>query len=182
MIKRILVPLDGSELSERALPLAAEIARGVGAAVVLLGIAPSPSGRWGGMFRSVTEFTPEMPESEADLDRNLHPVSKDSQMASIEADVKRKLMPSADRLLELGVGEVSVVVGFGHSVDGILQHISNDQIDLVVMCTHGHHGLHPYAYGSTADRVARHSPVPVTLVRPEEVTHMLPLPRFLGGS
>jgi len=181
MIKRILVPLDGSELSARAVPLAGELAHSLGACVVLLGIAPPPSGRWGGLFRSVTEFTPEMPDSEADLDRIMHPVSKDSQMASIEADVMRRLMPSADILREMGV-EASVVVGFGHPVDGILQHIINDNIDLVVMSTHGHHGLHPYAYGSTADRVGRHSPVPVTLVRPQEVTHMLPLPRFLGGA
>ncbi|MCK6579812.1 MAG: universal stress protein [Anaerolineae bacterium] len=181
MIKRILVPLDGSELSERAVPWACEIARGVGACIVLLGVVPPPSGRWGGLFRSVTEFTQELPESETDLDRSLHPVSKDSQMASLESEVMRKLLPVADTLREQSV-EATVVVGFGHPVDGILDHIVNDSIDLVVMSTHGHHGLHPYAYGSTSDRVARHSPVPVMLVRPQEVTHMLPLPRILGGT
>ncbi len=181
MIKRILVPLDGSELSERAIPWACEIAQGVGASLILLGIVPPPSGRWGGLFRSVAEFAPELPESEADLDRILHPVSKDSQMASDESEVKRALLPIADRIKAQQV-EVTVVVGFGRPVEGILQHVASDNIDMIIMSTHGHHGLHPYAYGSTADRVARHSPVPVMLVRPQEVAHMLPLPKILGGA
>jgi nucleotide-binding universal stress UspA family protein len=97
----------------------------------------------------------------------------------MEAEVKRLLLPVADEIIERGLN-VRVVVGFGRPVDGILQHIQENDINLVIMSTHGHSGLHPYAYGGTADRVARHSPVPVLLVRPEEIRHMMPLPRLPG--
>jgi nucleotide-binding universal stress UspA family protein len=183
MIQRILVPLDGSELSERALPCVIELAKALNAKVILLGIASPPQGRWGGVFRAVSFMMPDVtvPDSEDDVDRTLHPISKDSQMASLESEVKRVLFPVADRLKAQGI-DVEVVVGFGRASDGILQHIVENKIDLVIMSTHGHGGLHPYAYGSTSDKVARYSPVPVMLVRPVEVTHMLPLPRILGGG
>jgi nucleotide-binding universal stress UspA family protein len=183
MIQRILVPLDGSELSERALPLAVELAKALSAKIVLLGVAAPPQGRWGGVFKAVSFMMPDVmvPDSEDDVDRALHPISKDSQMASLESEVKRVLFPIADRLKTQGVA-TEVVVGFGRASDGILQHIVEDKIDLVIMSTHGHGGLHPYAYGSTSDKVARYSPVPVMLVRPQEVIHMLPLPRILGGG
>jgi nucleotide-binding universal stress UspA family protein len=44
------------------------------------------------------------------------------------------------------------------------------------MCTHGEGGPDPYAYGPTADRVARRSRCPVMLIRPEAVSSMLPGP------
>jgi hypothetical protein len=42
------------------------------------------------------------------------------------------------------------------------------------MCTHGEGGQDAYAYGPTADRVARRAAVPVMLIRPEEVSRVLP--------
>ena len=41
MFKRILVPLDGSDLAERALPVAALIARASGGSIVLVGVVPT---------------------------------------------------------------------------------------------------------------------------------------------
>jgi hypothetical protein len=45
---------------------------------------------------------------------------------------------------------------------------------LIVMCTHGEGGPDAYAYGPTADRVARRAIAPVMLIRPEEISRMLP--------
>jgi hypothetical protein len=42
------------------------------------------------------------------------------------------------------------------------------------MCTHGEGGPDAYAYGPTADRVARRAVAPVMLIRPEEVSRVLP--------
>ena len=179
MIKRILVPLDGSELAERALPCASELSRALGAELILLGVVPEPPGRWGGFFRAAdASFTGlEFPETPEDLDKARHPVSKDSQMASLQAEVKRSLMPTADRLRQAGL-TVNVAVAFGRPAEAILRFAKDNNVFLIAMCTHGDGGLSPYAYGGTADRVARRSTVPVLLVRPEEVSRMLPLPKI----
>jgi len=174
------VPLDGSELAKRALPCASELTEALGATLVLLEVVPSPPGRSGGVFKVASEFMTDkhFPVTPDDLDKSLHPISKDSQMASLEAEAKRRLMPVAEQLRENGLN-VEVAVTCGRlPAEGILKYVQGETVDLIVMCTHGNGGLHPYAYGGTADRVARRAPVPVLLVRPQEVSRMLPLPRF----
>lgn len=179
MIKTILVPLDGSKLAEEALPYASELASALDASLILLNVAPPPPGRWGGVFKAAAAFMPdrEFPNTEEDLDKSLHPISKDSQMASVEAEVKRRLMPVAEGLQAQGL-MVQLVVTYGRPSDAILQYAKDKGVDLIVMCTHGDGGLTPYAYGSTADRVARRASVPVLLVRPEQISQMLPLPKI----
>lgn len=179
MIKKILVPLDGSELAERALPYAGELAQALGAKLILLGVVPPPPGRSGGIFKVAAAFMVDrqLPDTPDDLDKSLHPISKDSQMASLEAEVKRKLMPLVEQVQQQGI-EAKVVVAYGRPARGILQYTQQEKIDLIVMSTHGESGLNPYAYGGTADRVARRSSVPVMLVRPEEISRMLPLPKI----
>ena len=49
----------------------------------------------------------------------------------------------------------------------ILEAIEEIGADLVVMSTHGRSGLERWRFGSVAQRVARHSPVPVVLVQPK---------------
>ena len=49
---------------------------------------------------------------------------------------------------------------------GILTEIDVQNADLVIMCTHGRSGLGRWIYGSVAEEVLAHSPVPVLLVRP----------------
>jgi nucleotide-binding universal stress UspA family protein len=179
VIKKIVVPLDGSELAQRALPYASELAQALGAKLILLGVVPPPPGRGGGVFKAAANFMTDtlLPDTPNDLDKSLHPISKDSQMASLEAEVKRELMPIAEQLLEKGL-DIEVVVAFGRPAGGIFHFTQHEQIDLIVMSTHGESGPRPYAYGGTADRVARRAPVPVLLVRPEEVRRLLPLPKI----
>lgn len=179
MIGKILVPLDGSKLAQQALPYASQLATALGASLVLLGVAPSPPGRWGGVFRAAADFMvdKELPDTEEDLDKSRYPISKDSQMASVESEVKRKLMPAAEQLQKQGLS-VQVAVTYGRPSDAILQFARDKKMDLIVMCTHGDGGLTPYAYGGTADRVARRASVPVMLVRPEGVSQILPLPKI----
>jgi nucleotide-binding universal stress UspA family protein len=96
-------------------------------------------------------------------------------MASQEAEAKRFLLPAAEKLREKGL-QVDVGVAFGRPAGGILRYSQEHGINLIVMCTHGEGGPDAYAYGPTADRVARRSPCPVMLIRPEAVSRVLPLP------
>lgn len=179
MIKRILVPLDSSALSEATvLPYVEALAVPLKATVHLLQVLAVPSGRSGGLFKAAAAFLTDvrLPGSEADLETAQHPVYKESEMASLEAEAKSRLMPVAERLHAKGIA-VEVAVVFGRPAGGILQYIDQAKIDLIVMSTHGEGGPDGYAFGPTADRVARRSPIPVTLVRPEEVSRSLPMPR-----
>ncbi len=177
MYRNILVPLDGSPLAEAALPHAAAIARPLGATIHLVQVLPLPAGRSGGAFRAAAAFmtSVRLPRSEEAVDRDLHPVYREAEMASYEAEAKRALFPTAERLQAENLPVVVAVV-FGRPAGGILRYSEDHHIDLIVMSTHGEGGPDQYAYGSTADRVARRSPVPVLLVRPEEVSRILPRP------
>lgn len=175
MFANILVPLDGSELAEEALPYAAAIAGPLGSTLHLLMVVPAPEGRSGGAFKLAASFLSslQLPRSEDDLDMAHHPIYKESEMASQEAEAKRLLMPAAERLEAQGL-KVEVGVAFGRPAGGILGYAEDNGIGLIVMCTHGEGGPEPYAYGPTADRVARRATCPVMLIRPEEVSRVLP--------
>ena len=175
MFRNILVPLDGSEMSEAALPYAAAIAGPLKATIHLLQVVALPGGRSGGTWRAAAAFMSQvrLPRSEEDVERRDHPVYREAEMASEEAEAKRTLMPAAENLQQQGIStEVAVV--FGKPAGGILRYAQDRQIDLIVMCTHGEGGPDAYAYGPTADRVARRAAAPVMLVRPEEVSRVLP--------
>jgi nucleotide-binding universal stress UspA family protein len=140
-------------------------------------VVPTPEGRSGATFKLAAAFlgSLKLPRTEDDLDIAQHPIYKESEMASQEAEAKRLLLPTAERLQEQGL-TVEVGVGFGRPAGGILDYARQQGIGLIVMCTHGEGGPDPYAYGPTADRVARRATCPVMLIRPEEVSRVLPGP------
>ncbi len=175
MFRNILVPLDGSALSEFALPYAIAIAGPLKATLHLLQVVALPSGRSGGTWRAAAAFMSQvrLPRSEEDVERGNHPVYREAEMASEEAEAKRTLMPVAERLRAQGLA-AEVAVAFGKPAGGILRYAQEKNIDLIVMCTHGEGGPDAYAYGPTADRVARRAAAPVMLIRPEEVSRVLP--------
>ncbi|HLE29650.1 MAG TPA: universal stress protein [Anaerolineales bacterium] len=179
MFANILLPLDGSELAQEALPYVEALALPLKAVVHLLMVAPSPSGRTGGAFKAAAAFltSVQLPRSENDLDIARHPVYKESEMASLEAEAKRMLLPVAEQLKAKGI-EAKAEVAFGRPAGGILRYAQSNKIDLIVMSTHGEGGPDPYAYGPTTDRVARRAPCPVMLIRPAEVRELLPLPKM----
>ena len=56
----------------------------------------------------------------------------------------------------------------GAPADSILDYTQKNQVDLIIMSTHGRSGVSRWAFGSVADRVIRNSPVPVLLSPPKE--------------
>ena len=136
--RRILIPVDGSALAERALPYACRLAEQHGAELVLVRVV-EPLGQ-------LASTTP------------------DGRAASHSAvgAAQLYLEELAGRLPRRAV---VTAVYYGEPVDGILDEISLRHPDLVVMATHGRTGLR-VVLGSVADAVARRSPVPVLLVPP----------------
>jgi nucleotide-binding universal stress UspA family protein len=60
---------------------------------------------------------------------------------------------------------IETIVQVGPATSTILQIASDKHVDLVVICSHGHTGLTRQIMGSVAERVARHAPVPVLVLR-----------------
>jgi nucleotide-binding universal stress UspA family protein len=148
---RIVVPLDGSELAERAIDQAAELARLTNVPIHLVRVVDL--GRIGGGGSIVWGLTPWA------LQRAL----EEEQHAS------RDYLERMSR----GLGDKGVVASsdvlHGNTADEIVAATTAD--DLVVMSTHGRGGLPRWFLGSVAESVARRAAGPVMLIRahPDEI-------------
>jgi nucleotide-binding universal stress UspA family protein len=144
MFRRILVPLDGSELAERALLVAARLARACGGAIALLRVVPSPF-----------EFTSQAAELAASTREAFY-----AEQARA-ADYLARITASA---LVAGVTTTAEVFR-GRPAEVILSVARSQQIDIIVMCSHGYTGMIRWVLGSVAAKVAFHAPVPVLVLR-----------------
>jgi nucleotide-binding universal stress UspA family protein len=79
-----------------------------------------------------------------------------------------QLKPTAARIQEEGIPVKIVIVEEGRPHLAILDYAESNQIDLIVMCTHGYSRFDRWLMGSVADRVVCGSNVPVLVVRARE--------------
>lgn len=150
MYQKVLVPVDGSELAECVLPHVEAIAKGCQPKKVIL-------------IRVVeTGFIPsgwdEYP-IRADVDRLTESVEKPAA-----EDYLKQL---AGRLKLDGVS-IETQVTMGKPAETIADYAVHNEIDLIVIATHGRSGVGRWVMGSVADRVLRSACVPVLMVRPPE--------------
>ncbi len=147
MYRRILVPLDGSELAERALKHAETIIGENPAATLILVRVTEP-------LLSAAYYL----SGGADVWLGV-----EEKAAKDAADY---LDGVADRLKKAGVARIKTVVLEGQPDDQILDYLEHRRVDLVIMSTHGQGGITRWLAGSVAERVMRHSSVPVLTVPP----------------
>ena len=143
MFHKILCPIDFSAGSREALKSAAALAVESSAPLVLVHVwEPSPWAIGGEAFLS-----PEVIQEMVD---------------SAEAELAR----SKDQARALGAKEVAVKFLTGVAWDQIVSAARDDSaIDVIVMGTHGRTGLKHALLGSVTERVVRHAPCPVLVVR-----------------
>lgn len=145
MFKRILVPLDGSERAERAIPVAARLARASGGSVVLLRAVSTP-----------IEFWPSLAVPEA----RMADAGFDADRACVE-----KYLAEMTRSPALNGVPTETEVRFGPPASTILAVAHASHADLIVLCSHGYTGMIHWVLGSVAEKVSRHAPVPVFVLR-----------------
>jgi len=144
--KRILVPLDGSSLSERALPVAHVLARKFEGQIILLRVLDIP--------------TPTAPTSH--LEETIGWIREARRHALQEA---QSYLETIQREL-YGEGlEIRVLLRDRSPAKDILDVACAEDIDLIVMSSQGKGGWARWTLGGVAEKVARHSPCPVLLVR-----------------
>ena len=143
-IKHILIPLDKSELSEKALETAFSIAKGVNAEVTLITVL-TPLNEILKITDSNAAFIKE--QSEIREKRNIE------YLASIQEQYKNTAI------------KINTVIKTGEPAEKIIEYADNNSIDIIVMSTHGFSGVRQWVYGSVSAKIlngARHS---VLLVR-----------------
>jgi nucleotide-binding universal stress UspA family protein len=135
MLKRILVPLDGSGRAEAALPVAARLARAGQGTLILLRVYDAISSELVAL-----EETADAREATTYLEQ----VASWPELAGI---------PTEHAALA------------GNATLTLLDAVALFQIDLIVLASHGRSGLPRWALGSVAGTVARSAPVPVLVLR-----------------
>ncbi len=158
MFTRVIVPLDGSELAERALPYAVAIAQKFNAALVLVRACDGPA-------RAAQVLA--LSEAGAGVGGVIDPSSVQAvtEAAQLETeDAARYLESVAARLAQQGLQAEMQVVD-ARPADAILASVPDEGSALIVMSTHGRSGLQRLVMGSVAEDVLHRSPVPVLLVR-----------------
>jgi nucleotide-binding universal stress UspA family protein len=148
MYNNILVPLDGSAFAETALPHAGALAAKFGCKITLVKVFETPH-----VYQAIDKAAG---------------VLEDIHLAAIK-DATDYLEAQQAKLTAEGLSvEVDFIEG-GNVAAMILEAIEESGADLVVMSTHGRSGLDRWRFGSVAERVARHTSVPVVLIRPKKV-------------
>ncbi|MFO7995571.1 MAG: universal stress protein [Dehalococcoidia bacterium] len=149
MFKRILVPLDGSELAEAALPYAEELAKCCDTEeVILVSVTERIQG-----YRAFED--PSEP-----LGQQLTPEA----VGKKEKQAQRYLSRIAEPMEAKGI-KVDKEVLLGDPAEEIAIYAKHPGCDIIVMSSHGRSGPSRWAHGSVADRVFRASCVPVLMVR-----------------
>lgn len=154
--KKILLTHDGSDLAGAAVRHAAEIAKAMGAEVVILQVVDSVSQLMAQMTTGTIEPLPAGPLT-AEIAQES--VSGQHELA------EQNLGHVRDALQQQGVEKVSMMVVEGRPEDAIVQAQQDLSCDLVVISTHGRTGFRRAMMGSVADHVIRHTPgAPVLVV------------------
>jgi universal stress protein A len=144
-IKYILVPIDFSAPSKKALDYAVPFAEQFGAKLTLLHVVePVATPDFANSFPLMMEKDKLMTECKAQL-----------QLLVKQHAIDPKLVEKT-------------LVRQGRSFHEIADAARTLKTDLIIMSTHGYTGLKHALLGSTAERVVRHAPCPVLVVRPRE--------------
>jgi len=147
MYKKVLVPLDGSELAECVLPHVESIAKGCGVKNIVFLRVAEPFQAPAGEARSI--FT----EEEV---KRIDSENKATAESYLDQLVKRAKSDGVNIQTEMISGRVA---------DSITEYAIKNEVDLIIIATHGRSGISRWVWGSVADRLLRSSCVPVLMVR-----------------
>ena len=141
MIRKIIVPLDGSTLAEQALPYAESIAQAFKADLTLVWVLHP--------LIFISDFGATAYETIIHLERQ----EAETYLTLLQLRLQRTL------------SKVAWVVLEGHPAEAIIDLACRDQAGLIIMSTHGRSGLSRWTHGSMTAQVIKHAPCPILQVR-----------------
>ena len=141
MFKNILVPLDGSKLSEASLAPTALLAQTLKSRVTLLHVIEQ--------------------DAPSEIHKERHLTKPDEAEEYLKDAAGRAFAP--DTKVETHVHTAPVA----NVIDSIREHISEFKPDLIVTCTHGHGGMRDVLYGSIAQQIISQGTTPLLIIKPD---------------
>lgn len=153
MYQHVMIPMDGSKLSECVLPHLEMMAKTCKIPQVTLIHVVTP-------VRYFDSFNYT----------GMDPVIPVEQMKSIEEnnaqDAKSYLGEKVKQLEAKGITAKAVVItGFANEV--INNYAKENKVDMIIIATHGRSGISRWFWGSTAEKILRTSKIPVLMIRPD---------------
>jgi nucleotide-binding universal stress UspA family protein len=148
MFKHILLPTDGSKLSERAVKTGLQFAKSIKAAVTAVHVIPE--------FRMVVEEGFVSPVG-AELKQRFEKESREHAKKMLA-----KVEKAAD---DAGVKCTAVSVVGDYPYQRIIEVAKKNKCDLIMMASHGRRGISSLLLGSETAKVLTHSKIPVLVVR-----------------
>jgi universal stress protein A len=145
-LNKILVPIDFSDTSKKALLYALRFAEQFGCEIVLLHVVE-----------------PAVPMVGAPLAIEVFPQPQDDSMAA-----RKELAALAARSRTNGANSINSTIRIGHPPNEITKAAKDLDADLIIIATHGYTSWRHLCIGSTAERVVRAAPCPVLVVREKE--------------
>jgi len=145
-LRKILVPIDFSETSQKAFHYALRFAEQFGCEIVLLHV-----------------FEPATIAVGAPLAIEVFPEPQDDYSA-----VEKSLAAIVAHAKSIGAERVTSAVFTGHAPNEITKAAKDLDVDLIIIATHGYTSWRHLCIGSTAERVVRTAPCPVLVVREKE--------------
>lgn len=144
MFKRILVPTDGSDITAHAVDTAIELAKVHGAQLLTLSVMePFP-------YSAVSEIQPVPPQEFIDAQQRVATQRVETVCASAAAK---------------GMACKGHTVEALHAWEAIVDHAKAENVDLIVMASHGRKGFAALLLGSEAQKVLTHIETPVLIVK-----------------
>jgi nucleotide-binding universal stress UspA family protein len=148
MLKKILVPLDGSKLGELALNYATELARSLNSEVYLVSVCDRVDDKY----------------------RNMCSAYLDKVSEGLRASLQETII----------LPKIQTIVIDGQPDAKILDYAIENNINLIVMVSHGHSGIMPWATGSTASKIIQKSIIPILLIRASDTVDKKPASGLFG--
>lgn len=148
MYRKIMVPLDGSQLAECVLPHIKTIAGGSDSPEIMLVQAVEPIAIPYGREMTKVASVEQLKEFEAHN----------------EAEAKKYLKEIAARLGKSGANVKAHVI-YGKAADALTDFAARNGVDLVVIASHGRSGISRWVWGSVADRLLHSVKAPILIIR-----------------
>ena len=148
MFKHILLPTDGSKLSDRSVQRGIDLAKALGARVTVMHVIPE--------FRIMADESFVMPTS-IDLKKRYDKEAK--------ARAEKMLAKLSERAAAAGLKSDSVCMIGDVPYEAIIEACKKMKCDVIVMASHGRRGISGLLLGSETSKVLTHSKVPVLVVR-----------------
>ena len=144
MYKRILVPTDGSDITQKAISTAIRLAQSLGAAIHVIGVKePYP-------YSAISEMSAIQPQQFMDAQERV--AARHIKVVTDACDAAK--VPCKAHAVEAA-----------NPWEAIIDAAKSQECDLVVMASHGRGGVSALLLGSETQKVLTHSKVPVLVVR-----------------